>query len=170
MQTTHLPLDLISENAAQTADYGAQLGALLRVGDLVCLSGDLGAGKTAFTSGIGRGWGAREMVSSPTFVFSHEHRRTQDQTKLVHIDCYRLNSVDDAESIGIEDMLSGEYVAVIEWPERIMPLLPAERLWIEILIGVNDLDENDAYSRRLLRFTASGSRAETLLSNFHETL
>ncbi len=166
----HTPLILLSENATQTAEYGAQLGALLRVGDLICLSGDLGAGKTAFTSGIGRGWGAREMVSSPTFVFSHEHRRNQDQTRLVHIDCYRLNSVVDAESIGIEDMLSGDFIAVIEWPERIMPLLPNERLWIELLTEADDFEQNEALSRRLLRFTAYGGRAESLLSSFCEAL
>jgi tRNA threonylcarbamoyladenosine biosynthesis protein TsaE len=161
---------LISESANQTATFGTHFGRLLKPGDLLCLSGDLGAGKTAFTNGIGRGWGAREAVSSPTFVFSHEHRRAQDQTRLVHLDCYRLNSVDDAESIGIEDLLSGVYITVIEWPERILTLLPAERLWIEILIGVDDLDDNDAYSRRLFRFFPVGERAEALLSEFRKAL
>jgi tRNA threonylcarbamoyladenosine biosynthesis protein TsaE len=163
-------LTLISENAAQTAEFGARLGAFLRVGDVICLSGDLGAGKTAFTGGIGRGWGAREQVSSPTFVFSHEHRRTTDATRLVHIDCYRLNSLEDAESIGIEDLLSGAYVAVIEWPERILPLLPDDKLWIELLIEADDFEQNEALSRRLIQFTAKGERATTLLSDFRNTL
>src|SRR4051812_31474913 len=87
---------LLSESPDQTMQFGTCLGQLLAHGDIVCLSGDLGAGKTAFTSGIGKGWGALEIVNSPTFVFVHEHRRRADNMRLYHIDCYRLASLDDA--------------------------------------------------------------------------
>jgi tRNA threonylcarbamoyladenosine biosynthesis protein TsaE len=99
---------------------------------VICLSGDLGAGKTALTAGIAKGWGALEPVNSPTFVFVHDHRRAVDALRLYHVDCYRLNSDDDALTIGIEDILDGQAIVVIEWPERISSFLPAERLWIRL--------------------------------------
>lgn len=150
---------LISHSAAQTVQIGAILGHLLARGDVICLAGDLGAGKTALAAGIGSGWGALEPVSSPTFVFVHEHRRRDDDQRLYHVDCYRLSGADDAESIGMEDILAGEHPVVIEWPERILPLLPPLRL--DILLEPLDEDEGDTLRR--LTVTAIGARAEQLL-------
>ncbi len=149
-------LEQITESAEQTARLGVQLGALLQGGEIVCLSGDLGAGKTAFTAGIGRGWGAAEVVNSPTFVLIHEHHRKRDQIRLYHLDCYRLTSLEDAYSIGLEDILAGDGVAIIEWPEKIEALIPAERLWI-------DIETTGDTSRRFL-LTATGPRYELLLN------
>jgi tRNA threonylcarbamoyladenosine biosynthesis protein TsaE len=148
-------ITLISHSAAQTVQIGATLGHLLARGDVICLSGDLGAGKTALASGIGRGWGALEPVNSPTFVFVHEHRRRDDDQRLYHVDCYRLSGPDDAESIGIEDVLAGDHPVMIEWPERILPLLPPLRL--DILLEPLDEDEGDALRR--LTATASAQRS-----------
>jgi tRNA threonylcarbamoyladenosine biosynthesis protein TsaE len=125
-------LGFISYNMQQTVQFGARLGELLVPGDVICLSGEMGAGKTALTSGIATGWRALEPVNSPTFVFVHAHRRSQDALSLFHLDCYRLNSHDDALSIGVEDILSGQDVVVVEWPEKIEWLLPVERLWINL--------------------------------------
>jgi len=125
-------LTISSQSAEGTARIGALLGSLLRGGEVICLSGELGAGKTALTTGIGRGWGAQEPVNSPTFVFVHEHRRAADKMRLFHLDCYRLSGLEDAYTTGIEDMLSGSDVVVIEWPERIAEILPPDHLWIEI--------------------------------------
>src|SRR5882724_1986861 len=83
-------LKLTSHSVDETVQFGVRLGQRLLGGDVVCLSGDLGAGKTALASGIGKGWGALELVNSPTFVFVHEHRRTDDDVRLYHLDCYRL--------------------------------------------------------------------------------
>ena len=125
-------LQFVSHNVDQTTKFGEQLGAHLATGDIVCLSGEMGAGKTALVSGIGKGWGAIEPVNSPTFVLVHPHHRNRDTLRLYHLDCYRLNNVEDALSAGIEDILNGEDVVVIEWPEQIISLLPVERLWINI--------------------------------------
>jgi tRNA threonylcarbamoyladenosine biosynthesis protein TsaE len=153
-------LELTSHSVEQTVDLGVRLGQLLDSGDVICLSGDLGAGKTALTTGIGKGWGAREPVNSPTFVFVHEHRRPTDALRLYHVDCYRLGSLDDADTIGIEDILAGNDVVVIEWPERIETLLPAERLWISLDI----LDATTAaISERRITLQATGPRYAALL-------
>lgn len=149
-------LKLTSHSVDETIALGKMIGSLLRAGDVVCLSGDLGAGKTAFTSGIGKGWGALEPVNSPTFVFVHEHHRAVDNMRLYHLDCYRLASEDDAISIGIEDILAGEDVAILEWPERVEVFLPVERLWIN-LFAVDD-------NTRSIEFAAQGVRYSELLA------
>jgi tRNA threonylcarbamoyladenosine biosynthesis protein TsaE len=149
---------LFSGSLDQTMQFGIRLGQLLARGDIVCLSGDLGAGKTAFTRGIGEGWGALEMVNSPTFVFVHEHHRQADDLRLYHIDCYRLGRLDDAATIGLEDLLAGDNIAVIEWPERIEAILPAERLWITL--------NPDGETERQLTFEPEGVRYEKLLHDY----
>jgi tRNA threonylcarbamoyladenosine biosynthesis protein TsaE len=93
-------LDIISHSVEQTQRLGARLGTLLQPGDLICLSGDMGAGKTVFAAGIGKGWGTQTVVTSPTFNLIHEYRRNQDAQRLFHLDCYRLRGASDAEAIG----------------------------------------------------------------------
>src|SRR5258706_1700762 len=156
------PSDLAftSHSAEQTARLGMRLGQLLTKGDVIGLSGDLGGGKTAFAVGVGKGWVTLELVNSPTFVFVHEHHRPRDSIRLFHVDCYKLSSVEDAESIGIEDILTGDDIVLIEWPEAIESLLPPDRLWIQM-----DLLE-EAGTKRQLTFRASGARHEALLDAF----
>jgi tRNA threonylcarbamoyladenosine biosynthesis protein TsaE len=153
-------LDIISHSAEQTQRLGARLGALLCAGDVICLSGDMGAGKTVFAAGIGKGWGARTPLTSPTFNLVHDHTREADSQHLYHLDCYRLEGPDDAESIDLDDILSGRGPVLLEWPEHITRLLPAERLWIEIRV----LEQ----TRRNLILEATGSRYETLVAKFRE--
>jgi tRNA threonylcarbamoyladenosine biosynthesis protein TsaE len=150
-------LELTSQSQEQTANIGFQLGRVLAGGDVICLSGDLGAGKTVLAAGIGKGWGAMEAVNSPTFVLVHEHHRRKDGQLFYHLDCYRLSSLDDAATTGVEDMLVSDDIVVIEWPERIESLLPAERLWINLENNPEDP------MKRLLTFQATGSRYSTLL-------
>src|SRR5260221_13949682 len=156
-------LRFISYDLDQTIQFGIRLGELLSPGDVICLSGEMGAGKTALTAGIGKGWRALEPVNSPTFVFMHPHRRAEDVLRLYHLDCYRLNSLEDALSIGIENILNGRDVVVIEWPERITSLLPTERLWITL----EALDDADA---RQLDLEAVGERYIALLDALAKTL
>lgn len=151
-------LDLISHSAEQTRRLGARLGALLQPGDVVCLSGDLGAGKTAFAAGIGAGWGAKVPVTSPTFNLVHEHERDGDAQILYHLDCYRIHTAADALTIGLDDILSGNGPVVIEWPEHIEAALPADRLWIDLRVIEP--------TRRTFAFDATGARYETLLDQF----
>lgn len=156
-------LAIASHSVEDTVTLGILLGYSLTGGDVIGLSGDLGAGKTAFTFGIGKGWGALELINSPTFVFVHEHRRAVDDMRLYHVDCYRLTNLDDAETIGLEDILAGDGVTVIEWPERIAALLPPERLWIT-LEAPDNLTEDRA-TERTLTFQATGARYVGLLDD-----
>lgn len=155
-------LDIVSYSADQTRALGMRLGALLRKGDIICLIGDMGAGKTVFTSGLGLGWGATTPITSPTFNLVHQHRRTADRSVLYHLDCYRLRGAQDTDSIGLDDILDGEGVVVLEWAERIESALPKEHLWIEIRVR----EEN----RRNLLMEAVGARYQTLLDEFRASL
>jgi tRNA threonylcarbamoyladenosine biosynthesis protein TsaE len=150
-------LEFISHSPEQTVRLGARLGERLVSGDLVCLSGELGAGKTTFITGVGRGWGALEPVTSPTFVLVNEYRRA-DGLCLRHMDCYRLNSAAEAVALGLEDLLDEAGAMLIEWPERILEVLPRERLNLK-LGWVND-------SKRSFRLDAAGDRYERVLDDF----
>ncbi len=156
MQQNTFQLDLTSYSATQTWRWGEQLGQLARAGDLVCLEGDLGSGKTCFTQGLGHGLGVREEISSPTFILANEHRG--GRLMLYHLDVYRLRSADEAIGIGLDDYLAGDGVTVIEWAEKIRAVLPAERLWI-MFRHVSD-DE------RALQFQATGARYIEWLTEF----
>lgn len=146
----------VSTSVEYTVQLGRQLGAFLTGGNVVCLSGDLGAGKTALTRGIAAGWGAQEPVTSPTFTLIREHRRSQDAQVLYHVDCYRLRGSGDAWGIGLDDMLHSDHVTVIEWPENIRDVLPPDRLWID-LVFVDD-------TQRQFTLRATGTHYHTLLA------
>ena len=109
---------------------GIRLGSLLGKGDIICLSGDLGAGKTTLVQGIARGWGSLDAVSSPTFILVNVYRRP-DGTTLSHLDAYRLQSALEAEDLDLEPLMENGPV-VIEWPQRIEAVLPGERMWISM--------------------------------------
>lgn len=151
-------LDFTSNSVEQTIRLGVRLGELLQVHDLLCLSGELGTGKTVLARGVGRGWGTTRRVTSPTFTLVNEYPRLPDGKILYHIDCYRLEQDAEIATVGLEDILSGDGAVMIEWPERIEFLLPADRLWIEM----GHLGE----TRRTLRLTAAGERSAELLADF----
>lgn len=153
-------LDIISHSADQTQRLGARLGALLQAGDVVCLSGDMGAGKTVFAGGIGKGWGVKNPLTSPTFNLVHEHTRDADSQRLYHLDCYRLEHPGEAEGVGLDDVLSGRGPVIIEWPEHILSTLPRQRLWIELRV----LEP----TRRNFAFVGTGKRYEELIARFRE--
>lgn len=152
-------LVLQTTSPAETERLGERLGALLESGDLVLLSGQLGAGKTCLTRGLARGWGAQEQPTSPTFTLVNEYHRQGNFSKdrFYHADCYRMDRPEDAISAGIEDLLNEPGVLVIEWPERIESLLPPERLMIEI--GTSEDDS------RSFTLKACGERARKLLDH-----
>jgi tRNA threonylcarbamoyladenosine biosynthesis protein TsaE len=151
-------LDFISNSVEQTVRLGVRLGELQRSRDLLCMSGDLGTGKTAFARGIGRGWGAALRVTSPSYVLVNQYPRLRDGRILYHVDCYRLENREDIVTAGIEDVLDSEGAVMIEWAERISELLPEDHLWIEF--GYVNL------TRRTLRFTAKGDRSAQILDEF----
>jgi len=147
---------LTSTSADQTQTLGERLGSLARAGDVLCLEGDLGAGKTCFAQGLGRGLKIPGAIHSPTFILANEHRG--GRLPLYHLDVYRMRGAGEAIGIGIDDYLFGDGVCVIEWAEKIQAALPAERLWITFRY----LGENE----RGLMFHAEGARYQELLNEF----
>ncbi len=143
-----------------------RLGELLKSGDLVCLYGDLGAGKTSLARGLGLGWGTALRVTSPSFALVNQSPRAKDALVLYHLDFYRLQGVDgsptalDAEIIttGIDDILDSDGAFMIEWPERVEHLISADRLNIYL----SYLTE----FKRSLHIEAQGERSEKLLEVF----
>lgn len=144
-----------TQSVRETEQLGERLGEHLQSGDVLCLSGELGAGKTALTRGLARGWRALERPTSPTFTLINEYRRAGDAERFYHVDCYRLSGPLDAVTTGIEDVFEAPGVVVIEWPERIDEILPTRRLWIDIKPGGED--------ERTFTLRAEGQRAEALL-------
>ena len=114
---------------AATSALGRALGAVARSGDLVCLWGDLGAGKTHLAKAFAAGLGVTETVTSPSFVLMAEYR---GRLPLFHIDPYRLASAEDALAGGLIDERQREGVTIVEWPERLGDALPAARLDVRI--------------------------------------
>ena len=120
----------------ETWELARKLAPELKPGDVVCLEGDLGAGKTTFTQGLAAALGVPGRVNSPTVCFVQEHRRQSDNWTigqsnnspdlLVHMDLYRLHGEDDVIAIGWEDYLSEGAILVVEWPERAGTLIPAD--------------------------------------------
>ncbi len=152
-------LDFISRSPEQSRRMGMRLGAILEAGDIVCLQGDLGAGKTTFVQGLAQGWGSLDPVTSPTFIIVNIYRRP-DESQLFHLDTYRLESAPEAEMLDLEEMLSTGAL-VIEWPERIESILPAERLWINL--------EYIAEEQRRLQFTAQGAHHQTMIETIRKS-
>jgi tRNA threonylcarbamoyladenosine biosynthesis protein TsaE len=122
--------EFISRSPEQTRRIGARLGSLMKLGDVICLYGDLGAGKTTFVQGIAQGWGSTDMVTSPTFVLINQYRRA-DNAEMYHLDAYRLKDANEAEVLDLNDLMD-RGILLTEWPERIQGALPDEHLWIEM--------------------------------------
>ena len=152
------PTDFLSHSPEETRSVGKRLGAVLLPGDVICLQGELGAGKTTFTQGLAQGWGSIDAVSSPTFIIVNVYRR-ENGDQLYHLDTYRLESAPEAEELDIDTMLMRGPL-IVEWPERMQSVLPAERLWITLEHGEDD--------ERQLRFEAKGARAEEILKKISE--
>jgi len=124
-------LEFFSHSPEQTRRVGIRLGSLLRPGQLVCLEGDLGSGKTTLVQGIAQGWGSADPVSSPTYVIINEYRRPEGAL-LFHTDAYRLSGTAlDIAVLDLPGMLERGAV-VLEWADLIRAHLPAERLWVQM--------------------------------------
>jgi tRNA threonylcarbamoyladenosine biosynthesis protein TsaE len=118
-----------ARDPAATTRLGRALGAIARAGDLVCLWGDLGAGKTHLAKAFAAGLGVTDTVTSPSFILMAEYR---GRLPLFHIDPYRLASADDALAGGLIDERQREGVTLVEWPERLGDALPPARLDVRI--------------------------------------
>ena len=117
-----------------TETLGTTLGKIAEPGDVITLAGTLGAGKTALTQAIGQGLGVDPQIyiTSPTFSLLHEYK---GRIPLYHMDLYRLGSEEEIESLGFPEYFYSQGLVVVEWPERLGNLMPAERLHIELTIS-----------------------------------
>lgn len=132
-----------SRRVATTDDMvalGAELARELRAGDLLVLSGDLGAGKTALTRGIGAGLGVRGPITSPTFVIARVHPSLGDGPALVHVDAYRIGSLSEIDDLDLDASLA-DSVTVVEWGRDRVESLSKERLEIDISVDADESRE-----------------------------
>ena len=116
-------------NLEETEKFGLFLGENLRPGDVVCLNGDLGAGKTTLTKSIAKGLGIHDYVTSPTFTIVNEY---YGKTDLYHIDTYRLDDMVDVDYLGFDEYFYSDGVTIVEWAEKIRDALPEEYMEINI--------------------------------------
>lgn len=125
---------IVSHNEEETKKIGNRIGDILKKGDIVCLKGDLGAGKTTLSKSIADALGVDEPVTSPTYTLIHEY---QGRIPLYHFDVYRISEPDEMFDLGFDEYLFGEGVCIIEWADKIETLLPETCIWITIKNGEN---------------------------------
>jgi tRNA threonylcarbamoyladenosine biosynthesis protein TsaE len=151
-------LNLETAGPDGTHQVGARLGRLLRPGDAVLLSGELGTGKTVLTQGIAEGLDVREPVKSPSFVLLHEY---EGRFPVYHADLYRLESPQEVADLGLDEV-AADGVLVVEWAERGNGVLPEEHLRVRLAYAGGD--------RRRLTLDARGGRYEELLDRLAEAV
>lgn len=144
--------EFLSNDREETITHAYSIGTKLIPGDVILLTGDLGAGKTTFTKGIGKAIGVTKVINSPTFTIVKEYKGNMP---LYHLDLYRLDGV--GEDFDLEEYIFGQGVSVIEWPYQAEGLLPNEYL----MINIKYLDEN----RRQFTIEEVGSRYEGRLKD-----
>ena len=138
-------------NVEQTTELGISLGKLLNPGDIVCLTGDLGTGKTHITKGIAKGLNIDDNITSPTFTIVNEY--DNGRLKLNHFDVYRVSDPDEVYAIGFDDYIFSDAVSVIEWANYIEEILPKDLLHINI---EKDFSKGENY--RKITLTPYGER------------
>jgi tRNA threonylcarbamoyladenosine biosynthesis protein TsaE len=158
-------LVVTTKSAEETRIVGASLAPILLPGDIISLSGDLGAGKTVFVQGLAAALGVQERVTSPTFTIVHEY---SGRYPILHLDVYRLNNFQEVLDLGFEEFLDPLSIVAIEWGEAISPLLPRKHLDIEMRSVMDADDERTLLFRPhgpewVRKVQAMRSTAETLL-------
>lgn len=140
-----------TNNQKETEQLGKAFGKMLSPGDFVALSGQLGAGKTAFARGVARGLGIKDDITSPTFTIINQYEGIHP---LAHMDAYRLASFEELETIGYYDYLE-KYIILLEWPEVVDAIIPEDALWIYI----NSMEGNI----RNIKFVSSTKEFDKIL-------
>ncbi|MGO1469715.1 MAG: tRNA (adenosine(37)-N6)-threonylcarbamoyltransferase complex ATPase subunit type 1 TsaE [Tissierella sp.] len=141
------------DSLENTKTFGIKLGKTLKNGDIVCLNGELGAGKTTLTKSIGLGLGVEEYITSPTFALINEYR---GRVPVYHFDVYRLENVEEIDDLGFDEYFYGQGICLIEWAEKIQAFLPKDRIVLDIEKG-NDID------KRIISLSGTGKRYEEVL-------
>lgn len=141
-------MEFITNSVEKTINIGTQIGSLANKGDIICLIGDLGTGKTHITKGIAKGLNINEHITSPTFNIVNEY---DGKLKLYHFDVYRVNDPDEIAAIGFDEYIFGDGLSVIEWANYIEELIPEEHLRILI----EKLPQNEETLRKIsLKYTS----------------
>jgi tRNA threonylcarbamoyladenosine biosynthesis protein TsaE len=153
--------ELRTTTAEQTREIGAVLGAALRAGDVIALTGELGAGKTTLVQGMARGLGIEDAIVSPTFTLVREYR---GRLHLIHADVYRLERLQDVIDLGLEEELADDGVLVVEWGDAVEALLPPDHLTIELTTDPGGEDDT-----RTLVLSADGGTWEERLAGISRT-
>ena len=135
----------------ETTNLGIELGKLLNSGDIVCLTGDLGTGKTHITKGIAKGLDINDTITSPTFTIVNEY--DSGRLKMNHFDVYRVSDPDEIYAIGFDDYIFSDAVSIIEWANYIEDILPEEYLHIHIS---KDLSQGEGF--RKITLTSYGDK------------
>ncbi|MET0902777.1 MAG: tRNA (adenosine(37)-N6)-threonylcarbamoyltransferase complex ATPase subunit type 1 TsaE [Acidimicrobiales bacterium] len=125
-----------------TRALAGAVSSLARPGDVIVLAGDLGAGKTAFVQGFGRGLGVTDRITSPTFTLVHVY---EGRLLVHHLDVYRLEQMNEALDLGLPEMLDEGGVVLIEWGDAILPMLPHDFLEVRLTFGMGDDDRHVAF-------------------------
>lgn len=142
----------------ETEEFGIKLGNILKGGDIVCLNGDLGVGKTTLTKSIGLGLGVSDYITSPTFTLINEY---SGRLPVYHFDVYRLENVEELYDLGFDEYFYGKGVCIIEWAEKIEKLLPRERV-------VLDIEKGKALDERRINITGYGNRYIEILKELEK--
>jgi tRNA threonylcarbamoyladenosine biosynthesis protein TsaE len=128
--------ELLSSSYEETLQWGEKIGLTLVPGDIVALKGDLGAGKTSITKGIAKSIGIKDVITSPTYTIVYEY---EGKIPLYHMDMYRISGIEEFEMLGVDDLLFGKGITLIEWSERIQEYLPEKGKSISIKIIENGM-------------------------------
>ena len=150
--------EFISRSPEQTKRIGARLGSKLKKGDLICLCGELGAGKTTFAQGMVQGWGSPDQVTSPTFVLINQYRR-MDGAEINHLDAYRLTDEREAEILDLDGLMD-QGILVVEWPERIRKII------VDLKKNFNPFDLENFYELLQLKGIIADEAVELYLKKF----
>jgi tRNA threonylcarbamoyladenosine biosynthesis protein TsaE len=150
---------VVTNTSGATRDIGRRLARLLRSGDVVVLAGELGAGKTTLTQGVGAGLGVRGAVTSPTFVIARLHRPAGAGTGLLHVDAYRMGDATELDDLDL-DAFTDDTVTVVEWGDGFAESLSASRLHVDLArsVGADAPEGQSGEERRVITVTAIGDR------------
>lgn len=151
-------MEIILQGLEETKDFGIKLGKILKSGDILCLNGDLGAGKTTLTKSIGLGLGVEDYITSPTFALINEY---SGRVAVYHFDIYRLENIDDTFDLGFDEYFYSKGISIIEWADKIEKILPQERIVLDIERG-KDIDT------RVINISGYGNRYIEILKELEE--